>query len=184
TGNEDNKDVAPKSERRRIDYIIDYIRDKYGWSEEIIWPDAKWRLIDADVSRTFSIKPYFEQETGNEDNKDVALKYERKRIDDIKDYITDKYGPENPTWNEAKCRLIDADISRTFSIKPYFEQEIIQLSSDKSTELVEDDKEDEVEDDKDQEEEDDSDEKEQDDNDGSDDETSTPKKEATSSSRR
>nr|GEW42012.1 hypothetical protein [Tanacetum cinerariifolium] len=190
TGKEDNKDVSLKSERRRTDDIIDYIRDKYGWSEEITWPDAKWRLIDADVSRTFSIKPYFKQETGNEDNKDVAPKYERKRIDDIKDYITDKYGPENPTWNEAKWRLIDTDVSRTFSIKPYFEQEstkaveIIQLSSDESAELVEDDKEDEVEDDKDQEEEDDNDEKEQDDNDGSDDETWTPKKEATSSSRR
>nr|GFB13530.1 hypothetical protein [Tanacetum cinerariifolium] len=61
TGNEDNKDVAPKSERRRIDDIIDYIKDKSGWSEEITWPDTKWRLIDADVSRTFSIKPYFEQ---------------------------------------------------------------------------------------------------------------------------
>nr|GEV11051.1 hypothetical protein [Tanacetum cinerariifolium] len=129
-------------------------------------------------------------ETGNEDNKDVAPKYERKRIDDIKDYITDKYWLENPTWNEAKWRMIDADVSRTFFIKPYFEQEstnaveIIQLSSDESGKLVEDDKEDEVEDDKDQEEEDDNDEKEQDDNDGSDDETWTPKKEATSSSRR
>nr|GEU99679.1 hypothetical protein [Tanacetum cinerariifolium] len=110
-------------------------------------------------------------ETDNEDNKDVAPKYERKRIDDIKDYIMDKYGPENPTWNEAKWRLIDADAV-----------EIIQLNSDESAELVEDDKEDEVEDDKDQEEEDDNDEKEQDDNDGSDDETWTPKKEATSSS--
>nr|GEW55306.1 hypothetical protein [Tanacetum cinerariifolium] len=129
------------------------------------------------------------QKTGNEDNKDVAPKYKRKRTDDIKDYITDKYGPENHTWNEAKWRLIDADISRTFSIKPYFEQEstkaveIIQLSSDESAELVKDDKEDEVEDDKDQEEEDDNDKKEQYDNDGSDDETWTPKKEATSSSR-
>nr|GFC41053.1 hypothetical protein [Tanacetum cinerariifolium] len=108
--------------------------------------------------------------TGNEDNED----------------ITYKYGPENPTWNVAKWRLIDSDVSRTFSIKPYFEQEstkaveIIQLNSDESAELVEDDKEDEVEDDKYQEEEDDNNEKEQDDNDGSDDETWTPKKEATS----
>nr|GEY75767.1 hypothetical protein [Tanacetum cinerariifolium]GEZ66894.1 hypothetical protein [Tanacetum cinerariifolium] len=93
--------------------------------------------------------------TGNEDNKDVAPKYERKRFDDIKDYITDKYRLENPTWNEAKWRLMDADVSRIFSIKPYFKQEstqaveIIQLSSDESAELVEDDKEDEVENDKD-----------------------------------
>nr|GEU39975.1 hypothetical protein [Tanacetum cinerariifolium] len=128
-------------------------------------------------------------ETGNEDNKDVALKYERKKIDDIIDYIRDKYGwSEEITWPDAKWRLIDANVSRTFSIKPYFEQEstkaveIIQLSSNESTELVEDDKEDEVEDDKDQEEEDDHDEKEQDDNDGSDDEKWTPNKEATSSS--
>ncbi|GJT49731.1 hypothetical protein Tco_0975888, partial [Tanacetum coccineum] len=109
-------------------------------------------------------------ETGNEDNKDVAPKYERKRIDDIKDYITDKYtGQRIPLGMKQK------------STKAV---EIIQLSSDESAELVEDDKEDEVEDDKDQEEEDDNDEKEQDDNDGSDDETWTPKKEATSSSRR
>nr|GFA58394.1 hypothetical protein [Tanacetum cinerariifolium] len=75
-------------------------------------------------------------------------------------------------WNEAKWRLIDADVSRTFSIEPYFEQ-------------VKDDKEDEIEDDKDQEEEEhDNDEKEQDDNNGSDDETWIPNKEATSSSRR
>nr|GEY62038.1 hypothetical protein [Tanacetum cinerariifolium] len=32
--NEDNKDVAPKSERRKIDDIIDFIRDKYGCSDE------------------------------------------------------------------------------------------------------------------------------------------------------
>nr|GFD48050.1 hypothetical protein [Tanacetum cinerariifolium] len=62
--------------------------------------------------------------------------------------------------------------------------DIIQISSDESAELVEDDKEDEVKDDKDQEEEDNNDENEQDDNDGSDDGTWTPKKEATSSSRR
>nr|GEY90559.1 hypothetical protein [Tanacetum cinerariifolium] len=166
TGNEDSKDVAPKSERRRIDDIIDYIRDKYRWLEEITWPEAKWRLIDADVSRTFSIKPYFEQEIGNEDNKEVAPKSERRRIDDIIDYIRDKYGwSEEITWPEAKWRLIDANVSRIFSIKPYFEQEstkaveIIQLSSEESAELVADNKEDEVEDDKDQEKEDDNDEK-------------------------
>nr|GFB09770.1 hypothetical protein [Tanacetum cinerariifolium] len=104
-----------------------------------------------------------------------------RRIDDIIDFIRDKYGwSEEMRWNEAKWRLIDADVSRTFSVKPYFEQ-------DESAELVENDKEYEVVDDKDQEEEeeeDDNDEKEQDDNDGSDDETCIPKKEATSSSRR
>nr|GFA76324.1 hypothetical protein [Tanacetum cinerariifolium] len=94
-------------------------------------------------------------------------------------FIRNKYGwLEEMRWNKAKWRLIDADVSRTFSIKPYFEQ-------DESAELVEDDNEDEVEDDKDQEEEeDDNDEKEQDDNDGSDDETWIPMKEATSSSMR
>nr|GEZ28330.1 hypothetical protein [Tanacetum cinerariifolium]GEZ43632.1 hypothetical protein [Tanacetum cinerariifolium] len=40
TGNEDNKDAAPKYERRKIDDIIDFIRDKYGWSEEMRWNEA------------------------------------------------------------------------------------------------------------------------------------------------
>nr|GFB27180.1 hypothetical protein [Tanacetum cinerariifolium] len=61
-----NKDTAPKYERRKIDNIIDFIRDKYGWSEEMRWNEAKWRLRDADVSRTFSIKPYFEQDESAE----------------------------------------------------------------------------------------------------------------------
>nr|GFB61111.1 hypothetical protein [Tanacetum cinerariifolium] len=129
-------------------------------------------------SRRSKKRKVVKRETGNEDNKDVAPKFERRRIDDIIDYIRDKYGwTEEITWPDAKWRLIDADVSRTFSIKPYFEQEstkavdIIQISSDESAELVEDDKEDEVKDDKDQEEEDNNDENEQDDNDGSDDGT-------------
>nr|GEZ37503.1 hypothetical protein [Tanacetum cinerariifolium] len=94
TGNEDSKDVAPKSERRRIDDIIDYIRDKYRWLEEITWPEAKWRLIDADVSRTFSIKPYFEQEStkaveiiqlSSEESAELVADNKEDEVEDDKD---------------------------------------------------------------------------------------------------
>nr|GEZ42582.1 hypothetical protein [Tanacetum cinerariifolium] len=85
--NEENKDVAPKFERRRIDDIIDFIRDKYGWSEEIRWNEAN----------TVDIVP-----TGNEDNKDVAPKIERRRIDDIIEFIRISTGVEDDKEDEIK----------------------------------------------------------------------------------
>nr|GEX20266.1 hypothetical protein [Tanacetum cinerariifolium] len=176
TGNEDNKDVAPKFERRRIDDIIDFIRDKYGCSNEsakLIKDDKEDEVEDdkdqeeeeddndekeQDDNNGSDDETWIPKKEATSNNKDVAPKFERRRIDDIIDFIRDKYG-----WSE-------------------------EMSLDESAKLVEDDKEDEVEDDKDQEEEeeeeDKNDEKEQDDNNGSDDETWIPNKEATSSSKR
>nr|GEX57756.1 hypothetical protein [Tanacetum cinerariifolium] len=109
-GSKDNKDVALKSERRRIDDIIDYIRDKYGWSEEITWPDAKWRLIDADVSRTLSIKPYFEQVQTNLQNwlkmtRKMKLRMtniKKKKMTTMKKEQDDNDGLDDETWTPKK----------------------------------------------------------------------------------
>nr|GEX27553.1 protein LURP-one-related 10-like [Tanacetum cinerariifolium] len=109
TCNEDNKDVAPKSKRRRIDNIIDFIRDKYGWSEEIRWNEAKWRLIDADVSRTFSIKPYFEQdksaklvEDDKEDEVEDDKDQEEEEDDNDEKEQDDNNGLDDETWIPKK----------------------------------------------------------------------------------
>nr|GEY40361.1 hypothetical protein [Tanacetum cinerariifolium] len=100
-----NKDVASKSERRRIDDIIDFIRDKYGWSEEMRWNEAKWRLIDADVSRTFSIKPYFEQDESIElvkDDKEDEVEddkdQEEEEDDNDEKEQDDNDGSDDETW--------------------------------------------------------------------------------------